>query len=914
MNRAVYPIWLLVCCALVGVLFERSSAQSLIINEFMASNETTLSDEDGDETDWIEIRNTGTQFMQIGGYHLTDDAGDLMKWVLPSPTYILGSSTIVIFASGKDRANPGQELHTNFKLTASGEYLALVAPDGLTILTEFSPEYPDQVEDVSYGFSANPSPTNNLSYFNLPTPDASNGIGGMAFGEVESFPSFPNDTDDIIVEAEVIGAPGVSIGTIALLYRVGFGGEVSTSLLDDGVLPDVIAGDGTYTGVVPHAISGPGDMLRWRVWMTDTGAGPTVQLPRFVHPYETPQYQGTMVNDPSTLSALPALHWFVPNPWQASTSNGTRCSVFYGGEFYDNILCRLRGGSSTSWSKPSYKLDFNKYYHFRFDPGEGRVEEINLNSTWGDKAYLRQILCMEIYRDSKAFGSMALPVRVEQNGAFHSLAVFVEQPDEEYLDRQGLDPNGALYKMFNQATSATSGVEKKTRLFENHNDLAALVSGVQQSGASLETYLFDNLDIPSVLNYLAATVLIGDNDHVHKNYYLYRDSLGDGEWIFLPWDKDLTLGRNYTLSGGVLNDSMWANIDPQCHPLFGDAGHPKVDGFWNRIIDACYRTPRLRAMFLRRLRSVMDELLQIPGTPVGQRFLENRMTQLQSIMSQDALLDRQKWGIPSWGNLSLNFPAGLTQMRNDYLTPRRVHLYQTHGGPGGLIPGPQGNVMVHLGVIEASSSSINPSEDYIEVVNCFWEAVDLTGFSITGSLSYQFPAGTVVGPGEALYIARDVVAFRARTSGPSGGQGLLVVGPFNGTVGAGPPLQIRDASGQVVGAVNGLNLSVTTTGVGDCQLSVGGAPSFAQLYIPMSTNTAGLVGCGPLVGIGVDALPLLLVPLGTVPFHVLADNTGQYFFSVPPNSVPAGFGVDVCAISVTSLGQVEKSAVSRVIF
>ena len=55
-----------------------------------------------------------------------------------------------MFASGKDRDRVGGSLHTNFKLSADGEYLGLVAPDGRTIVSQFNP-FPAQYTDVSYG-------------------------------------------------------------------------------------------------------------------------------------------------------------------------------------------------------------------------------------------------------------------------------------------------------------------------------------------------------------------------------------------------------------------------------------------------------------------------------------------------------------------------------------------------------------------------------------------------------------------------------------------------------------------------------------------------------------------------------------------------------------------------------------------
>ena len=56
-----------------------------------------------------------------------------------------------VFASDKDRRVPGGELHTNFKLSAGGDYLALVRPDGVAIEHEFAPTYPNQLTDISYG-------------------------------------------------------------------------------------------------------------------------------------------------------------------------------------------------------------------------------------------------------------------------------------------------------------------------------------------------------------------------------------------------------------------------------------------------------------------------------------------------------------------------------------------------------------------------------------------------------------------------------------------------------------------------------------------------------------------------------------------------------------------------------------------
>ncbi len=104
----------------------------LVISEFMAANDRTLADEDGDYSDWIEIYNPCLATVSLAGWSLTDDPDELTKWRFPAISLARGEF-LVVFASGKNRAVAGAPLHTSFKLDAGGEYLALVKPDGTTI-------------------------------------------------------------------------------------------------------------------------------------------------------------------------------------------------------------------------------------------------------------------------------------------------------------------------------------------------------------------------------------------------------------------------------------------------------------------------------------------------------------------------------------------------------------------------------------------------------------------------------------------------------------------------------------------------------------------------------------------------------------------------------------------------------------
>lgn len=129
-----------------------------VINEFMAANgsrtplgEGDVLDADGDSSDWIELYNPMQQAVNLGGWYLTDDPGELTRWRFPAGTSIPANGYLLVFASGKNRTS-GQ-LHTNFRLSADGGYLALVMSDGRTVAHEYAPGYPPQLTNISYGLA-----------------------------------------------------------------------------------------------------------------------------------------------------------------------------------------------------------------------------------------------------------------------------------------------------------------------------------------------------------------------------------------------------------------------------------------------------------------------------------------------------------------------------------------------------------------------------------------------------------------------------------------------------------------------------------------------------------------------------------------------------------------------------------------
>jgi hypothetical protein len=148
---------------LSGGLFPARGA--VVISEFLAENDGGLKDQNGDTPDWIELFNNSLVTVNLAGWHLTDTPTNLTKWAFPA-TNMSSGSFLIVFASGKDRATNGAELHTNFQIDNSGGYLALVDSNGV-VVSAFN--YPAQHRNVSFGPGTSNTPPTTLLAVNAAT-------------------------------------------------------------------------------------------------------------------------------------------------------------------------------------------------------------------------------------------------------------------------------------------------------------------------------------------------------------------------------------------------------------------------------------------------------------------------------------------------------------------------------------------------------------------------------------------------------------------------------------------------------------------------------------------------------------------------------------------------------------------------
>ena len=167
----------------------QSTRQALVINEFMASNESTVTDEAGEFDDWVEIYNTSDEAVETGGLFLSDNPDRPDKWALPDVT-IPAKGYLLIWT---DEDGSQGELHANFKLSKDGEIITLhdSTANGLVLMDEI--EFGPQTTDVSSGrFPDGADNMENLA----PTPGSSNGkLNNINLRTLQAVELYPNPTN-----------------------------------------------------------------------------------------------------------------------------------------------------------------------------------------------------------------------------------------------------------------------------------------------------------------------------------------------------------------------------------------------------------------------------------------------------------------------------------------------------------------------------------------------------------------------------------------------------------------------------------------------------------------------------------------------------------------------------------------------
>jgi hypothetical protein len=150
----------------------------VVINEIMAVNTSTTTDENGQFEDWIELYNRSNATVDLSGYGLSDNPANLQKWQFPAGTTIAPNAYLIVWADEDGNQGP---LHASFKLSAAGETLSL---------TDLAGQY---LDNISFD-----QQTPNLGYARQP-----NGTGSFVIKP----PTFGSNNDATTAAPEPSEAP-----------------------------------------------------------------------------------------------------------------------------------------------------------------------------------------------------------------------------------------------------------------------------------------------------------------------------------------------------------------------------------------------------------------------------------------------------------------------------------------------------------------------------------------------------------------------------------------------------------------------------------------------------------------------------------------------------------------------------------
>jgi len=144
----------------------------IVINEFMASNNTTIFDPDFNNAgDWLELYNPTDSFADITGWFLTDNPAEPQKWQISKATIVDAKGFLLIWCDQMEGQPDSLKtvLHTNFTLQKHGEFIGLYRNTGVV---EDSLSFGEQTTDISYGRF--PDGADNWQFFENPTPASAN--------------------------------------------------------------------------------------------------------------------------------------------------------------------------------------------------------------------------------------------------------------------------------------------------------------------------------------------------------------------------------------------------------------------------------------------------------------------------------------------------------------------------------------------------------------------------------------------------------------------------------------------------------------------------------------------------------------------------------------------------------------------
>ncbi len=780
--------------ALAGVIIipapaAHADTADIVINEIM------YHDVDPGALEFVELYNRGADAVDIGGWKTADSAvlinapGNRVPagTTIPSHEYFLIAGDVAAFAARFPAVTPDLYFVPGSNLSNGGEpTLALLdGADAVIDSAFYDDAVPWPLSPDGGGPSlelVDPFTDNSLggswaaSTVNQGTPRAQNSVylaPPPSLQNVAANPFRPNPSQSVTVQATIpLGS------TATLTYKVMFGSDVTIPFRDDA--PSVGgANDGTFSAVIPGAAAG--QLIRYRI-EANVGGSP-ISYPAAG---DTRTFDGVVVTDPALNAAqLPVLEWFLADASYTSLLRRVCDGVDYPGVItwqgtvFDNSMFRRRGHTSCTDAKPKIEMQLPAGYSIDFNgtlPAgavtaqafSGPLDEWALQS----EAYPTPGLGWQNIAAISGSPNGYLPVRSQHNATFFGAGAILEEYDGAWRQREGYD--GAFYKVEaggfrTYATAAqlaaSADLDKKNPDDGDYTDAWDLTQVLNQApSASKTAWIWANINVPEMVDYMATTVEIRHWDSGGKNFYVARDTAGTGRWEILSWDLD------GIFSGG--SDTKGNFVTP--------------DTSFNKLYKSLLEVPEITVMFNRRLRTLHDQYL------VGNGFV-NTFDALTVGRDADRVLDRAKWGGKTLTSSRNKVVTGVQERRTQIAAHTNANEIPTSQAP---------NMNVVINEIQYNPGSVSGDEEFLELFNpSTTAAVDISGWQIKGVGSsdglYPIPPGTVIPKGGYVVFTSHDAALRVAYPGNH-----FVGGQFPGGLGgSGELVQLLDGA-RIVDEVN----------------------------------------------------------------------------------------------------------------
>lgn len=229
----------------------------------------------------------------------------------------------------------------------------------------------------------------------------------------------------------------------------------------------------------------------------------------------------------------------------------------------ENAGLRLRGNTSLSAQKKSFKISFNAYEAGREYQG---VRKLNLLGSHNDPTMIREKLFYEVWESSGMPIRRGSFTRLFINNEYKGLYANLEEIDKQWLKRTFGDDSGNLYKCTYPADLAYLGDDPATykaimnnpesRAYdlvtnETEDDYTRLLLLIKTLNQPVNAAFANNisaiLHVETVLKALALDVATGNWDdyfYNKNNYYLY-DNPVTGRFEFVTYDTDNSFGVDW---------------------------------------------------------------------------------------------------------------------------------------------------------------------------------------------------------------------------------------------------------------------------------------------------------------------------------------------------------------------------------